>query len=75
MLVLSRKTDESILIDGNIRVTVLGLRGNQVRLGIEAPGQVRILREELWLPWLDPESPGTGEMSAIPSVSPAGAGA
>jgi carbon storage regulator len=47
MLVLSRKTNESILIDGNIRVTVTRIRGNQVRLGIEAPGTVRVYREEL----------------------------
>lgn len=47
MLVLSRKTDESILIDGNIRITVLGIRGGQVRLGIEAPRSVRVIREEL----------------------------
>ncbi len=47
MLVLSRKLDESILIDGGIRITVLGVRGNQVRLGIEAPSNVKIVREEL----------------------------
>ncbi len=47
MLVLSRKSDESILIDGNIRITVLGIRGGQVRLGIEAPRSVRVIREEL----------------------------
>jgi carbon storage regulator len=47
MLVLSRKTDESILIDGHIRITVLAVRGGQVRLGIEAPRSVRVIREEL----------------------------
>jgi carbon storage regulator len=47
MLVLSRKLNESIVIDGNIRVMVVGFRGNQVRLGIEAPGSVPIYREEL----------------------------
>lgn len=47
MLVLSRKLDQSIVIDGNIRVVVVGLRGGQVRLGIEAPGSVHIVREEL----------------------------
>jgi len=49
MLVLSRKTDETIIIDGGIRVTVVSIRGNQVRLGIEAPGSVKIFREELCL--------------------------
>ena len=47
MLVLSRKLNETIVIDGNIRITVVGIRGNQVRLGIEAPDSVGIFREEL----------------------------
>jgi len=48
MLVLSRKLNETIVINGNIRVTVVGLRGNQVRLGIEAPDSIAIFREELF---------------------------
>jgi carbon storage regulator len=47
MLVLSRKLNESIVIDGDIRVTVVSIHGNQVRLGTEAPESVRIFREEL----------------------------
>jgi carbon storage regulator len=47
MLVLTRKLNESIIINGNIRVTVIAIRGNQIRLGIEAPGEVPIYREEL----------------------------
>jgi carbon storage regulator len=47
MLVLSRRPNESIVIEGGIRVTVVSIRGNQVRLGFEAPGDVRIFREEL----------------------------
>ncbi len=47
MLVLSRKPNESIIINGNIRVMVVGIRGNHVRLGIEAPESVSIFREEL----------------------------
>jgi carbon storage regulator len=47
MLVLSRKLNESIIINGNIRVTVVGIRGNHVRVGIEAPTSVPIIREEL----------------------------
>jgi carbon storage regulator len=45
MLVLSRKLGESIIIDGNIRIKVLMIRGNRVRLGIEAPDRIPILRE------------------------------
>ena len=47
MLVLSRKVNEQILIDGNIRITVVLIRGNQVRIGIEAPDDVAIFRKEL----------------------------
>ncbi len=47
MLVLSRKLNESIVIDGDIRITVVGIRGNHVRIGIEATDSVRIIREEL----------------------------
>ncbi len=47
MLVLSRKVNESIVIDGQIRVTLLMIRGNQVRVGIAAPGRIAVVREEL----------------------------
>jgi carbon storage regulator len=47
MLVLSRKIDETIVIGGAIRVTLIAIRGRQVRLAIEAPPEVQVLREEL----------------------------
>ena len=47
MLVLSRKIGESIQIDGGIRVTVTNVRGGRVRLSIEAPPEMRVLRKEL----------------------------
>ena len=47
MLVLSRKSGEKVLIGGNITVTVLEVQGNRVRIGIDAPLDVAILREEL----------------------------
>jgi carbon storage regulator len=47
MLVLSRKLNETIIINSDIRITVVGVRGNLVRLGIDAPNSVRIFREEL----------------------------
>lgn len=47
MLVLSRKSQQSIVIDGNIKITVVRIDRNQVRIGIEAPDSVRIQREEL----------------------------
>ncbi|WP_435010916.1 carbon storage regulator CsrA [Tundrisphaera lichenicola] len=47
MLVLSRKLNESIVIGGNIRITVASVTGRCVRIGIEAPKEVAIYREEL----------------------------
>lgn len=47
MLVLSRKHEEKLHIGDNITVTVLRVQGNKVRLGIEAPEEVRVVRGEL----------------------------
>lgn len=47
MLVLTRKRGEQIEIAGQIRVTVVGVQGNRVRLGIEAPDHVSIRRGEI----------------------------
>ncbi|TVS10667.1 MAG: carbon storage regulator [Planctomycetaceae bacterium] len=47
MLVLSRKHQDTIVIDQRIRIQVLGIRGDRIRLGIEAPDDVVILRGEL----------------------------
>lgn len=48
MLVLTRKTDESLVIDDRIIITVLAIEGDKVKLGISAPREVTILRQELW---------------------------
>ncbi len=47
MLVLSRKAGESLLIGENITVTVVAVEGDRVRLGLEAPSEMRIFRKEL----------------------------
>ena len=47
MLVLSRKRDESIVIDGGIVITIVDIRGDKVRLGIEAPASVPVHRKEV----------------------------
>jgi carbon storage regulator len=47
MLVLSRHPDQSIIIDGNIVVTVIEVRGDKVRLGIDAPRDVSVNRKEI----------------------------
>ncbi|MNM61857.1 Carbon storage regulator [compost metagenome] len=50
MLVLTRREGETIFIGDNIAVTVLGIKGNQVRIGIEAPNDVNVARQELLSP-------------------------
>jgi carbon storage regulator len=48
MLVLSRKKNESIIINDNITVTVIEIRGDKIRLGIEAPKDVTVHRREVY---------------------------
>jgi carbon storage regulator len=48
MLVLSRRADESLFIGDDIKITVLDIRGGQVRIGITAPDSIKVHREEVY---------------------------
>ena len=48
MLVLTRRANQSIVIGSDVTVTVLEIRGDQIRLGITAPRDVTVHREEVW---------------------------
>lgn len=48
MLVLSRQRDESIVIGDNVVVTIVDIRGDKVRLGIQAPGEIPVHRQEVY---------------------------
>jgi carbon storage regulator len=48
MLILTRRVGETIMIGSNVAVTVLGVKGNQVRIGINAPKDVAVHREEIY---------------------------
>ena len=49
MLALSRKKNESLVINNNIEITVLDVKGDQVKLGITAPREVPVYRKEIYL--------------------------
>lgn len=49
MLILTRKVGETVIIGEEVTVTVLGLKGNQVRLGINAPKNISVHREEIFV--------------------------
>ena len=49
MLILTRRVGEVLKVGDDVTVTVLGVKGNQVRIGVKAPKDVQVHREEIWL--------------------------
>ena len=65
MLVLTRRIDEKIVIGDDVTVTVLGLKGKQVLIGIEAPLEIPVHREEIYQRILKERADGTPYVPAI----------
>lgn len=61
MLVLTRKSNQSIMIGDDVEVTVLSVMGDKVRIGIQAPGEVPVFRTEIYLEIRRGEGEGLGE--------------
>lgn len=61
MLILTRKVNESLIVGDDITITVLGVKGNQVRLGVTAPRDVAVHREEIYQRISDEPSADEGD--------------
>jgi carbon storage regulator len=64
MLVLTRRLGETVIIGEEIKITVLGVSGDQVRLGIAAPEEISVHRKEVWLR-IQQEENQSGQREAI----------
>jgi carbon storage regulator len=70
MLILTRKVDQGIVIQGNILIKVLGVERDRVKIGIAAPGEIAVLRQELIDRGRDGNPPDRPSESRGPGVNP-----
>jgi len=71
MLILTRRPGESLTIGDDVIVTVVGVSGNQIRLGITAPRQVQVLREEVYKAMREENHAATSALDSSRSIEDA----
>ncbi len=69
MLILTRRVGETVMIGNEVTVTVLGVKGNQVRIGVNAPKDVAVHREEIYERIKREEDLDTGSGSPVAKIS------
>jgi carbon storage regulator len=69
MLILTRRVGETVMIGNDVTVTVLGVKGNQVRVGVNAPRDVAVHREEIFERIKREEQDGSGTTSSRPATA------
>jgi carbon storage regulator len=66
MLILTRRVNESLWIGKDVKVTILGLKGNQVRIGIDADKSIPVHREEIWKKIQEEQQQGNNDTDTKP---------
>ena len=72
MLILTRRVGETVVIGDEVQVTVLGVKGNQVRLGVNAPRDVSVHRQEIYERIQKEQDAASGEAAAPGDEAPKG---
>jgi carbon storage regulator len=69
MLILSRKTNEKIMIGDDISITVIEIRGDQIRVGVDAPKHVKVYRQEVFdLVKAENQAAAAAQMEKLPEL-------
>jgi carbon storage regulator len=69
MLILSRKVDEKVVIGDDIKISIIEIRGDQVRIGIDAPKKVKVFRQEVYDAIKAENKAASKSATVIPSVN------